>query len=220
MPELEYLLLSLPGLLLGFTVHEFAHAWVALKQGDRTPYMMGRVTLDPRSHLDPIGSLLVPALGAIAGGYMIGWARPVQTVPRNYRNYRRGDILVSLAGVTANLLLAFVFAIASAGLIAAGMDVGGGGVQGAPHLLRLCLNGVFVNCLLVVFNLMPVPGLDGGHVLYHFLPPRIGAAYREMERYGMMLLVGILLLGGFAFVAPLVNGLATLVLFLPLSVVA
>jgi Zn-dependent protease len=220
MPELQYLLVSLPGLLLGFTVHEFAHAWVALKQGDRTPYMMGRVTLDPRSHLDPVGSLLVPALGALFGGYMIGWARPVQTVPRNYRNYRRGDILVSLAGVTANLFLAFVFAIASAALMASGMEFGAGGLRGAPPFLQLCLQGVFLNCLLVVFNLMPVPGLDGGHVLYHFLPPRIGAAYREMERYGMMLLVGILLLGGFAFIAPLVNGLASLVLFLPLSVVA
>ena len=219
MPQLEQLLLSLPGLLLGFTVHEFAHAWVALKQGDRTPYMMGRVTLDPRSHLDPLGSLLVPVLALFTGGFLIGWARPVQTVPRNYRNYRRGDILVSLAGVTANLLLAIVFALVMTGLFLAGV----GTPEGPPaayYLRMLCEYGIVTNSLLVVFNLLPVPGLDGSHVLYHFLPPRIGAAYREMERYGMMLMMALLVLGGFAFVRPLVYGLASLIYLIPLSVVA
>src|SRR3954469_24143583 len=101
--------LALPVLLLAFSVHEFMHAWVALKQGDDTAYMLGRVTLDPRSHIDPIGSILFPAIAAFSPGMpIIGWAKPTPTNPRKYRKYKRGDILVSLAGVCGNLVLALM----------------------------------------------------------------------------------------------------------------
>src|ERR1700756_4087126 len=103
--QIESIILSLPVLLLAFSVHEFMHAWVALKQGDDTAYMLGRVTLDPRVHIDPIGSILFPLIGAMTGAPVIGWAKPTPTNPRKYRRYKRGDVLVSLAGVFGNFLL-------------------------------------------------------------------------------------------------------------------
>jgi Zn-dependent protease len=218
MPDAETLLLSFPGLLLGFTVHEFAHAYVALKQGDRTAYMLGRVTLNPVAHLDPLGSILMPALAAFTGAPLIGWAKPVPTVPRNYRNYRRGDILVSLAGVTANLILAVIFTLCLTAMLAAGFSFDGE-VRWQSLLVRLCFLGLQTNVLLMVFNLIPVPGLDGSHVLYHFLPARIGAAYREMERYGMMFLLAILFLGGFRFILPIIGAVVDVLLLLPSLVV-
>src|SRR6185436_6791884 len=108
---IERIVLSFPVLLLAFSVHEFMHAYVALKQGDDTAYMLGRVTLDPRAHIDPIGSILFPLIGAISGAPLIGWAKPTPTTPRKYRKYVQGDILVSLAGVFGNLLLVVLFAI-------------------------------------------------------------------------------------------------------------
>src|SRR3954471_19806 len=104
-------ILALPVLLLAFSVHEFMHAWVALKQGDDTAYMLGRVTLDPRAHIDPIGSILFPAIAAIYGAPIIGWAKPTPTTPRKYRKYVQGDILVSLAGIFGNFLLMLLFAL-------------------------------------------------------------------------------------------------------------
>src|SRR3954462_10162471 len=123
--KIELLVLSFPVLLLAFCVHEFMHAWVALKQGDDTAYMLGRVTLDPRAHIDPIGSILFPLVGAITGAPIIGWARPTPTNPRKYRNYKRGDILVSIAGVAGNLGLAVLFTLLHVGavLIARGAGV-------------------------------------------------------------------------------------------------
>src|SRR4051812_10321512 len=109
--KIELIVLSFPVLLLAFCVHEFMHAWVALKQGDDTAYMLGRVTLDPRAHIDPIGSILFPLVGALTGAPIIGWARPTPTNPRKYRNYKRGDILVSIAGVVGNLGLAVLFTL-------------------------------------------------------------------------------------------------------------
>ena len=190
---LETILLSFPVLLLAFCVHEFMHAWVALKQGDDTAYMLGRVTLDPRSHIDPIGSILFPLVGAITGAPIIGWARPTPTNPRKYRNYRRGDILVSGAGVVGNLGLAVLFALlhAAALLVARG--------TGWTPLLdtadKLFLVGVQLNVMLIFFNLLPVPPLDGSHILYHFLPVNLAHAYRQLFPYGMFVLYILLFTG-------------------------
>lgn len=211
MPQLEQLLLSLPGLLLGFTVHEFAHAWVALKQGDDTAYMLGRVSLDPRAHLDPIGSLLFPILAIGSGMPLLGWARPVPTNPRKYRNYRRGDVLVSIAGVTANLILAVAFTIVFGIVLVVAR-----GMAQPPAALETILNmaymGVAGNVALIFFNLLPIPPLDGSHVFYHMLPPKLGASYRQLYPYGMLILWGLVLLGGFRFLIPVIGGATNLLL--------
>jgi Zn-dependent protease len=191
--RIEQLVLSFPVLLLAFCVHEFMHAWVALKQGDDTAYMLGRVTLDPRAHIDPIGSILFPLVGALTGAPIIGWARPTPTNPRKYRNYKRGDILVSIAGVVGNLGLAVLFALLHvvAVLIARGTGP-------TPFLVtadQLFQIGVSLNVMLIFFNLLPVPPLDGSHVLYHLLPGNLAHAYRQLFPYGMFILYALLFVG-------------------------
>jgi Zn-dependent protease len=190
---IERIVLSFPVLLLAFCVHEFMHAWVALKQGDDTAYMLGRVTLDPRAHIDPIGSILFPLVGAITGAPIIGWARPTPTNPRKYRNYKRGDILVSMAGVAGNLGLAVLFALLHAvAVLVAGHTGGTPFLHTANQLFEI---GVWLNVMLIFFNLLPVPPLDGSHVLYHLLPGNLAHAYRQLFPYGMFILYALLFTG-------------------------
>lgn len=190
-PEIiERIVLSFPVLLLAFCVHEFMHAWVALKQGDDTAYMLGRVTLDPRAHIDPIGSILFPLVGALTGAPLIGWARPTPTNPRKYRNYKRGDILVSIAGVVGNLGLAVLFALLHAGAVA--IARGAGWTPFLHTANQLFEMGVWLNIMLIFFNLLPAPPLDGSHVLYHLLPVNLAHAYRQLFPYGMFILYALL----------------------------
>jgi Zn-dependent protease len=184
-------LLFLPVLLFSVVAHEVAHGWVAHKQGDDTALMLGRITLNPIPHLDPIGSLLVPAVLWFSGsGFLFGWARPVPVNSRNFRDFRRGDILVSLAGVGANLVLVLVCLVIAAGAFALSAAVGGGVGEVLFDVGRIARFGILINLILAFFNLIPLPPLDGSHVLYHFLPPAAGARYRELGKYGL----GILLL--------------------------
>lgn len=193
-PErLRSVLLAFPVLLLAFSVHEFMHAYVALKQGDDTAYMLGRVTLDPRAHIDPIGSILFPLIGAFTGAPIIGWAKPTPTNPRKYRKYVLGDVLVSLAGVVGNFLLVLLFVLLHVLALVIYRATGGSEVlETADQLFRI---GVVTNFFLIVFNLIPVPPLDGSHVLYHLLPANLGAAYRELSRYGFVLLYLLIFTG-------------------------
>ena len=191
----DALLLFVPVLLLSVVAHEYAHARVAVSQGDPTPLMLGRLTLNPLPHIDPVGTVLVPLLLFFSqAGFIIGWAKPVPVNPRNFRDYRRGDILVSIAGVAANFLLAVLFFLAALGLSAAGVGSGSAGLAGA--LRRAAEFGLFLNLLLGIFNLIPIPPLDGSHLLYHLLPPALGARYREVGRYGIILLFLVILIPG------------------------
>ncbi|HEX6938294.1 MAG TPA: site-2 protease family protein [Longimicrobiales bacterium] len=190
---MESFLVALPVLLLSVVVHEFAHGWVALKQGDSTAAMLGRVTLNPLPHIDPFGSVLLRLILALTqAGIVFGWARPVPINPRNFRSYRRGDILVSLAGIAANFALAVAFTVAAVLLIHLG--------RAAPVLepsvgvlVQMARYGVWINLVLVFFNLIPIHPLDGSHVVYHLLPARWGARYRAFGRYGALMLVAIVL---------------------------
>jgi Zn-dependent protease len=200
MESLVQVLLFLPVLLVSVTLHEVAHGWVALRQGDDTALRAGRLTLNPIPHLDLMGSIVVPvALLVSPGGLLFGWARPVPVNPANFRAYRRGDILVSLAGVAVNLVLAVVFAALMVG--AAWLAQAVPGLSAAADVAyRMAGLGVFLNLILVVFNLIPIPPLDGSHVVYHLLPRPVARRYRELGRYGLVVLLLLVFLvpGAFA----------------------
>jgi Zn-dependent protease len=198
---MEQLLTALPVLILSVVLHEVAHGWVAKLEGDPTAAMLGRLTLNPIPHLDPIGSLLVPAiLTLMPGGFILGWAKPVPVNPRNFRNYKRGDILVSLAGVTVNFLLAIAFAFVYAGA-QWGLQVAPGAVETWQIVRSMAQYGIFINFVLMLFNLLPIPPLDGSHVMYHLLPPQLGTRYRQLGQYGMLIVLAFLFLGGFRILA-------------------
>jgi len=197
---MEWLLL-LPVLILSIVLHEVAHAWVARREGDHTAERQGRITLNPIPHLDPVGSLLVPAvLAALPGSFIFGWARPVPVNPANFRDRVRGEIRVSLAGIAVNLLLAVFFTLMLAVLLR--LPGSGGGAEGLGILATLAFYGVLINLILAVFNLIPVPPLDGSHVLRHLLPLRLQAPYLRLGRFSIFLLMGVLLLvpGGFSII--------------------
>ena len=173
-------------LLFSVVAHEYAHAEAAYRQGDDTAYMLGRLTLNPLKHIDPFMTLLLPILLYVShAGFLFGSAKPVPVNPRNYRNYRRGDIIVSLAGIGANLGLY----VASAGLFAVVGFVGTMLPQltGSVEVLqRMLFYGMFLNLVLAFFNLIPVPPLDGSHVFYHLLPPDAGLKYRRLYLLGFL----------------------------------
>jgi Zn-dependent protease len=198
MENFETLLISLPVLIFSVVCHEVAHAWVARQEGDNTAYMLGRITLNPIPHLDPVGSILVPGLLALTGsGLLFGWARPVPVNPRNYHNYRRGDIRVSLAGITVNFILAVVFALLLVPVVILHQQAPALGPS-LELLYAMFRFGVLINIVLAFFNLIPIPPLDGSHVLYHFLPPGLGLRYRELQRFGMLPVIAFIFLGGSA----------------------
>jgi Zn-dependent protease len=189
------LFLYLPVLLFSVVLHEYAHGWQALREGDDTAYMLGRLTLNPIPHIDLFGSILLPLmLALLSSPFMIGWAKPVPVNPRKYRSYRAGDIRVSLAGIVVNLGLAVIFTFVLIGVIHLAEFV----PTLTPTfevLARMVQYGVLVNLVLAFFNLIPIPPLDGSHVLYHFLPPQLGMRYRELSRYGMLILMVLLMVG-------------------------
>jgi Zn-dependent protease len=174
-------------LVFAMVAHEYAHAVTALQQGDDTAYTLGRITLNPLPHIDPWMSLLLPALLYFGthGQYTFGGAKPVPVNSRKFRNYRRGDIIVSAAGVTTNLFLSILFAglFVLLGLVARTAPAAIGVVDTAQ---RMMVFGIYLNLLLCFFNLIPLPPLDGSHLLYHALPARAGAWYRGLGRFGYL----------------------------------
>ncbi len=172
--------------------HEYAHGYAALKQGDDTALLLGRLTFNPLKHIDPWMTILMPALLWFGSGgrFIFGGAKPVPVDPRKFKNLKRGDIIVSSAGIIANLILFVGFS-----LVAAAIGVVGQGFETAPVVLalfqRMMFWGVWLNVLLAFFNLIPIPPLDGSHLLFHFLPPRLAAGYRQVGRYGMFILLAM-----------------------------
>ncbi len=177
------LIFQLAILLMSVVIHEFAHGWVAFQLGDSTARHYGRLTLNPMKHLDPIGSVLVPLVIFIfSGGQAIfGWAKPVPFNPYNLRDQRYGEAKVAAAGPGANLLVALVFGLALR-FIDSSILLSGGLVQ----ILSLI---VILNILLAVFNLIPIPPLDGSKILFSFLPQSMDKLRMFLEHYGMFILL-------------------------------
>jgi Zn-dependent protease len=190
----EISILAVP-FLMAITFHEFAHGYVAYLLGDPTAKNEGRLTLNPIKHLDPMGTLVLVLTR------MIGWAKPVPVDPRYFRDPRKGMIYVSLAGASANFLLAALFALVFRGLV---MTMSGGlsptAYQIVIPLALMCQAGVMLNLYLGAFNLLPIPPLDGSKVLAGLLPPHLAASYMQIERYGMLIIILLIFLGAFRYV--------------------
>lgn len=171
--------------------HEYAHGYAALKQGDPTAYNLGRLTWNPLKHIDPVFTILMPIVTFVTAGFLFGGARPVPVNPRNYRHFKRGDIIVSLAGIAVNLCLAVVctlliLALGWMGHTAAALE------PTAAILQAMMFVGVTFNLLLAFFNLLPIPPLDGSHVFKYLLPPRWSFHYQRVGLLGLLLLILLL----------------------------
>jgi Zn-dependent protease len=172
-------------LLVGFPVHEFSHALAAYRLGDSTAKLFGRLTLNPVAHFDPLGGILL-AVSFIGSGFGFGWAKPTPVNPANLAGGRRGEALVAAAGPLSNLVLAAAaalplrFILASPGLVA----------QIPPLIILILYLFVYINLVLMIFNLLPIPPLDGSKVLFAFLPPRLAWQWRPvLEQYGFIFLL-------------------------------
>jgi Zn-dependent protease len=169
-------------------VHESAHAWTANRCGDPTARMLGRISLNPMKHVDPIGTVLVPLIGMLSGVGFIGWAKPTPVDPRNFRHEIRDDVLTSLAGPVSNLLIASVATIGLIILNAAAGSAGAAAVSWFVPIALLLRAFLAINILLAAFNLIPIPPLDGSHVLRHMLPESSRRIYDMVGYVGILLL--------------------------------
>ena len=182
--------------LFAISVHESAHAWTASWRGDPTARMLGRVSLNPIRHIDPIGTILLPLVAAVTGFTVLGWAKPTPVDPRNFRNPVLDDILTSVAGPVSNFIVA-TGALLLLWLIALSSDTGRALVHGANSgsgsllepLVKLLLISMLINVVLAVFNLIPVPPLDGSHVIRHFMSDPVRKAYDGIGIFGLLALV-------------------------------
>jgi len=177
--------------LFAITVHEVAHGWVAMKLGDSTAKMMGRLTLNPLKHIDLIGTILVPAFLVLVGGFVFGWAKPVPVNWDNLRNPRRDIALVALAGPAANLLMAMLWTI----VLAIGLNVAENSQSWAYPLVLMGGAGITINIVLMVLNLLPILPLDGGRVIGALLPAAIAQKYGLLENYGLIIVLALLYFG-------------------------
>ena len=190
MPDFQTLLIYIIPLLFAITLHEAAHGWVASKLGDHTARMMGRVTLDPTKHIDPIGTIAIPLVLLLSSsGFIFGWAKPVPINFNALRNGKNGMIWVALAGPGANIVMAICWLFVM--IIAINMNI--------TVLIEMGRIGILVNCVLAVFNLLPIPPLDGSRVISALLPNRLAYQYNQLEQYGLYILLGLMFLGGFNY---------------------
>jgi Zn-dependent protease len=177
--------------LFAITVHEVAHGWMAGRLGDATARMLGRVTLNPIRHIDPVGTLLVPLGTFLLTGFLFGWAKPVPVTWKNLRQPRRDMALVAFAGPAANLLMMLIWALL---LKLASLLVDSSEWIAMP-LIYMSSAGVLINAILMVLNLLPILPLDGGRILASLLPPKLALTFSRSEPYGLFIVLGLLVTG-------------------------
>jgi Zn-dependent protease len=195
-------------LIMSVVVHEVSHGFAANALGDPTAKYEGRLTLNPLKHLDPVGSFLVPALSFFAGGFIFGWARPVPYNPHNLRPGRLSEPLVAAAGPASNLAIALIFGAILRFSLAEGYT--------APAFIEITSIIILINVLLAVFNLMPIPPLDGSKLLFALFPEKLYKMRYIFERYGLLLVI-LFIFVIWQFVSPLVFWLFRLIAGIPLG---
>jgi len=188
---LQKIIISIIPVLFAITVHEVAHGWVADKLGDPTARMLGRLTLNPIKHIDPIGTILVPGVLLLLGGFIFGWAKPVPITWQNLKHPRRDVALVSIAGPMANLIMAIFWAI----MFKVALTLNPQPINLPFALLTMSQIGVIINVILMVLNLIPIPPLDGSRVVASFLPRKMQYQYDRIEPYGFFVLLILLATG-------------------------
>jgi Zn-dependent protease len=199
--DIYSMILTIPAILIAFTFHEYAHAIVADKLGDKTPKFQGRLTLNPFVHIDPIGFLMILVAG-------FGWAKPVQTNPRAYKNYYKDDLKVSLAGPVANIIVALAFSII-AGLfikVAGSLPLSISVIKIIYAILDITIK---INIMLFFFNMLPLPGLDGFHVFRDLFPSKFYKVEEQLYRYQMIILIIFVVFG----VASYIIGVPTSIVY-------
>ncbi|MES2215694.1 MAG: site-2 protease family protein [Patescibacteria group bacterium] len=175
-----FTIISIIILILSVVVHEVSHGYAADWLGDPTPRLQGRLTLNPLKHLDPVGSFIVPLITSLAG-FTFGWAKPVEYNPYNIKNKRQGELLIALAGPLSNILIAAIFSLIIRGV------VGSAGVVGS--FIEISAYVVLINLVLAIFNLIPLPPLDGSKILFSILPNQYGQTRMFLERYSSIFIL-------------------------------
>ena len=194
MPELNListLFVFVIPVIFAVTFHEVAHGWVASQFGDQTAKSLGRLTLNPIKHIDPVGTIIVPAVMFYASGFIFGWAKPVPVNWRNLGHPRRDMALVAIAGPAANLLMLLFWAISAKILMLLGNELN----NLTQLLLIMCSIGITINIVLMILNLFPLLPLDGGRVLTAMLPQNLAMSFSRLEPYGLIILVALLVSG-------------------------
>jgi len=194
MPEFslvqKIIIYSIP-VIFAITVHEVAHGWIASKLGDQTARLMGRLTLNPFKHIDPVGTILVPIVMLIFTPFLLGWAKPVPVDWRNLRKPRHDMAWVAVAGPAANLLMLIFWTLLLKVMLLSGVAE----QNYALPFVAMSMAGIFINITLMVLNLIPIPPLDGSRIVSALLPARLSIIYNRLEAYGMMIVLLLMFTG-------------------------
>ncbi len=189
--DLKFLLIFVPVILFSLTIHEYSHAYIANKLGDDTAKRLGRLTLNPLKHLDPIGTILLLLVH-------FGWAKPVPVDPRNFKDPKKDMLYVAIAGPISNIITAIISGILLKFIVFNLASAGAFGAYTVP-LIQFLVWMIFIGVVLAVFNMLPIPPLDGSRVLYGLLPDHLANSFKKIETYGILIVFGIILFGGRTF---------------------
>ncbi|MBN3859445.1 site-2 protease family protein [Neisseriaceae bacterium PsAf] len=191
-------------MVLAVTVHETAHGYVAKKNGDYTADNAGRLTLNPLAHIDPIGTVVLPLFLLVMGApFLFGWAKPVPVNPYQFKDYRKGMRQVAAAGPLSNLLMMFIWAALYVGTFYLSQQNQGSNL--ISFINEMSMFGMVINTVLCVFNLVPIPPLDGSRIVNSYLSPEASSKYMKLEPYGFWIVLAALFLGLFQVMGPIVN---------------
>jgi Zn-dependent protease len=208
-------IISIFVILFAITVHEASHGWAALKMGDPTAYHMGRITLNPIRHIDPIGTILLPAMLIIMGAPPFGWAKPVPVNPLNLKDPRRDNLIISIAGPASNIAVAFVgFIILKIILnLNPSLFYGGGLANLITPVIQILYLTILINVILAFFNLIPIPPLDGSGIVMGLISEEAAEKYEQIRPYGFFILILLMMTGFISRMLGVVQGIVYRLIF-------